>query len=336
LKNLILYLFLIIIFIPACQNPANQDRRCEKSTEHLSENYSLLKPDTLHPEKKISLSYGDLSIVFADNSAYGPEHRAGYNGIAELRHKIQDSTIFVPFYAGFNLEHIFGGDSLIQLFEPRLHPMELFRISDQEVLLYQSPTPLSHVESQTYFKVVEPHYIDITFRFIIHRDHFFKHGYAGLFWASYIHGPADRNIYFIGKEKESGYSGWITAYSKEHGAKSTHTWEQDTTTLYFAPDFNATLASHFSDYSYRYPFYYGRFHNLVLAFMFDTPGKIRFSQSPTGGGEFNPAWDFQYIIPDIKVGREYSFRARMIYKKFKGKENIEEEYRKWKFSLNQI
>jgi hypothetical protein len=73
---------------------------------------------------------------------------------------------------------------------------------------------------------------------------------------------------------------------------------------------------------------------MVLAFMFDAPGRIRFSQSPTGGGELNPAWDFQYIIPDVKIGREYSFRARMIYKKFMGKKDIEKEYFTWKESFN--
>ncbi|NOY59865.1 MAG: hypothetical protein GXO75_13195 [Calditrichaeota bacterium] len=92
-----------------------------------------LKPENLTPRKSITIEKGNLKVVFADNSASGANHKAGYNGIAELYHKDQDSSVFVPFYAGFNLEHIFGGDSLNPLFEPRKSPMELFRIADDEV-----------------------------------------------------------------------------------------------------------------------------------------------------------------------------------------------------------
>ncbi len=94
-----------------------------------------LKPENLTREKSITIEKGNLKVVFADNSAFGENHKAGYNGIAALFHKDQDSSVFVPFYAGFNLEHIFGGDSLNPLFEPRKFPMELYRIADDEVLL---------------------------------------------------------------------------------------------------------------------------------------------------------------------------------------------------------
>ena len=156
-----------------------------------------LRPHDLGPQHVVSISNGVIHAVFVDNTAYGEVHRAGYNGIAGLTHAAQDSSVFVPFYAGFNLEHIFGGDSLAELFEPRKHPMELFRISADEVMLYQAPTPLSAVESRTAFKLKDPHYIDVDFRFIVHDSHFFKHGYAGLFWASYIHEPADKRIHFL-------------------------------------------------------------------------------------------------------------------------------------------
>ena len=122
-------LFLLSILLGACST----------SNKSIGNN---LKPDHLDTEKFVRLEKGELDVVFADNSAFGEYHRAKYNGIAELYHSAQDSSIFVPFYAGFNLEHIFGGDSLIELFEPRNHPMELYRVSDTEVQLYQSSTPL--------------------------------------------------------------------------------------------------------------------------------------------------------------------------------------------------
>lgn len=69
---------------------------------------------------------------------------------------------------------------------------------------------------------------------------------------------------------------------------------------------------------------------MVFAQLFDAKGIIRFSQSPTGGGPANPAWDFQFIIPRPKTGKIYSFKARLIYKPFVSAEDIRSEYVKWK------
>jgi len=196
--------------------------------------------------KPISISSGDLQAVFIDNDKYG-QHRSGYNGISELRHSAQDSNLFVPFYAGFNLEHIFAGDSLSNLFEPRRFPMELNRISKNKVELYQAETPISYVESWTTFKMVPPHYIDVNFHCIIKSDEFFKHGYAGIFWASYINSPQDNKIYFSGREKQSEKTKWIGAYSIKHGVESTHVGTGDNFNLFTVPCFNITLASHYSN-----------------------------------------------------------------------------------------
>jgi len=306
-----------------------------KISESLSDTVDQcsLKPENLESHKVIRLANSVLNVVFTDNSANDQDHLAGYNGITELTHMSQDSSVFHPFVAGFNLEHIFGGDSLTKVFEPRKHPMELYKVSDKEVLLYQSPTPLSGVESQTVFRLTDSHYIDITYRFRIHEQKFFRHGYAGLFWASYIDAPADRNIYFHGYERGSDSLGWISAYSSAHGLKSTHVGRDDTDSLYFAPNINTHMLFHdLSDYIYEQPFYYGRFHNMVLAFMFQTDHRIRFSQSPSSGLDeaIYPAWDFQFIVPDFEVGRIYSFEARIMYKVFAGADDVLGEFEVWK------
>jgi hypothetical protein len=67
-----------------------------------------------------------------------------------------------------------------------------------------------------------------------------------------------------------------------------------------------------------------------LAFLFDSDQIIRFTQSPSGGGPHNPAWDFQYIIPHPKTNREYSFKGRLVYKPVTDKEDIRQEYIHWK------
>lgn len=314
-RKAFLYVILLCIFSGSCLK---------------TEQTGGLKPEGYESQQMLTVEEGDLRAVFVDNTAVTPDHRAGYNGIAQLYHARQDSGVFVPAFAGFNLEHIFGGDSLHQLFEPRLHPMALFRKTENEVLLYQEPTPLSAVESLTSFKVVAPHYIDVTFECILHDVDFFPQGYAGIFWASYIQNPADKKIYFRGVDEKGSDARWVDAWSEEHGVSSTHRSVEDDHDFFFAEDFNASLASHFSDYRYTEPYFFGRYGHMMLGFMFDAAEVIRFSQSPTGGGRFNPAWDFQYLIPTPREGKKYSFRARMVYKPFISEKDMAEEYKRWK------
>lgn len=292
-----------------------------------------LKPVGLAAKSFVFVEAGQLKATFVDNSAFGEFHRAGYNGIAELFHQQQDSSIFVPFYAGFNLEHIFGGDSLGEIFEPRKAPMFLYQ-DENKILIYQPATPASSVENLTKFEIVAPHYIDVEFRCIIHSKNFFPHNYAGLFWASYINAPSNKHIYFWGQDKNQEGKSWIAAYSSKHGFKSCHRWKNDNADYYFAPNFNLTLVNNFSDYKYDLPVYFGKYHNMAFAYFFDQSDGIRFSQSPTGGGATNPAWDFQYIIPNLKVGKEYSFKARLVYKPFISNEDILKEYSDWEYAVN--
>ena len=68
---------------------------------------------------------------------------------------------------------------------------------------------------------------------------------------------------------------------------------------------------------------------MALAYFFESSEVIRLSQSPTGGGSTNPAWDFQYLIPNPKTEKEYNFKARMVYKPYINNEDIRQEYEKW-------
>ena len=105
---------------------------------------------------------------------------------------------------------------------------------------------------------------------------------------------------------------------------------KDLYNFHFAPNFNVKLFNAFSDYRYELPFYYGRFHNMAIAYLFESSEVIRFAQSPDGGGKNQPAWDFQYLIPNLRIDFEYDFRARIIYKPFISAEDMVEEYGSWK------
>src|SRR5207245_708319 len=101
---------------------------------------------TVPTKPYIVLRRGPLEAVVVDNRAVDddvlPGHRAGYHGIASLKHDTQRRNLFVPSYAGLNFEHIHDGtvqDSKV-LFEPRNAPMELRVIDDHAAELYQGPT----------------------------------------------------------------------------------------------------------------------------------------------------------------------------------------------------
>lgn len=277
----------------------------------------------------ITLAVGDLTVTFVDNQAVLP-HRAGYNGIGALLHKNLPDSIFVPFYAGFNLEHIFSGDNMAQKFEPRVHPMKLLQTGENSVELHQSPTPLSKFESWTRFTLQPPHAIDVEFRCQAHPGDFFAHGYIGLFWASYINAPEDKHIHFWGYSNDNPEPRWISAYSETHGDKSTHLSAADPHELFFAENFGTQfLARDCSEYRFLKPFYYGRFRDMVIIYMFNNDRDIRFSQSPTGGGPQNPAWDFQFIIEPFEFNRIYSFKSRIVYKPFVSEADVMGEFERW-------
>lgn len=281
---------------------------------------------------------GDLTAVIGDNAAQG-EHRAGYNGVWSLRHKAGARSLFVPAVAGLNFEHIFSGEPTPDakvFFEPRNAPMTFRRLSDSEGELHQPPTPTFHLESWTRFTLVAPHYLDMHFRCVAHQ-HVFPRGYIGLFWASYINAPADKSLYFLGRETgRTGASLWMQLCTQSHNDESTVSHRDDPITLTFAPDPRETLFKSFSRFRFDEPFYYGLFDDLVWITMFDRSEGIRFTHSPSGGGvnaelkTTNPAWDFQYIIPKYEVMKEYSFKARAVFRPRCSRAEVLEEYRRWK------
>jgi hypothetical protein len=277
---------------------------------------------------------GDLTAIIGDNDAAGM-HRAGYNGVWSLTHRTQPINVFVPEVAGLNLEHIFDGDKLDRdnsrriFFEPRNAPMTFRKISDSEAELHQPPTPTFHLESWTRFTLVAPHYVDMGFRFRP-TQHAFTHGYIGLFWASYIHGPEDKSFYF----RQGNL--WQQLCTQRHNDESTVRHRDDKVELQFSQGHIDCLYRNFSPLRYEDPFYYGVVRDMTYLLMFDRSEGIRFTHSPSGGGiskEFqttNPAWDFQYILPKYEVKREYGFRARLAYRPRCSRAEILREVDQWR------
>jgi hypothetical protein len=282
------------------------------------------------------LKAGELTAILGDNSAAG-EHRSGYNGIWSLRHAACSRDLFVPSIAGLNLEHIITGEHLDDdklFFEPRNSPMALTRLSETEAELHQPPTSASRVESWTRFQLVAPHYIDMQFRCVAHEP-VFTRGYLAFFWASYINAPLDKSLYFLG-----GLPGqknqWSQLCPQWHNDQSTVRHRDDQFDMSFPEGGRDALFKNLSRLRFDEPFYYGHFDEMIWILMFDRSSGIRITQSPSGGGfsaQFNttnPAWDFQFLIEKPEVKKEYSFRTRAVFRRRCHRDEIVEEFKRWK------
>jgi len=274
---------------------------------------------------------GDLTAVIGDNEAY-QGHRAGYNGVHRLIHQTYPKSLFTV--AGLNLEHIFDGDQDLRgdtkvLFEPRNFPMTLTKISDSEAELHQEETPTFHLESWTRFMIIAPHNIDVIFR-CKPCQHVFKHGYIGLFWASYIDGPENKSIYFRDDK------GWVQLCAQTHSNQSTVVPVDNKIELKFTPETREMLYKNFSPLRFSDPLYYGLFGTHQYILMFDRTDGIRFAHSPSAGGPPSAtevAWDWQFIIPTYDVLREYGYRARVVYRERCSRAEVLKEFRTWRASL---
>ena len=277
----------------------------------------------------VVLERAGVRAVIVNNQAVDdkvlPGHREGYSGVASLTHRGQDRNLFVPMYAGLNFEHIHDGTVQPReiLFEPRHAPMEIRQADKHTAELHQPPTPHWQLESWLRYRLLEDGTIEMTVECVPHAKTF-KNGYIGLFFASYIHQPESLDIHFLGHP--AGDSGseakWIRGVTPEHGTRPTHPAFDDQREFPHDAQFPLTLVFNLSDYRYAEPWYYGVSHGMAFVQMFRPLNQVRLSQSPSGGGDGNPAWDFQWFIPQYEVGQRYRFVMRAMYLPFESAEQV--------------
>lgn len=286
------------------------------------------------------LKRGDVTAVIVDNGAVDdstlPGHRAGYSGVASLTHTKWNDNLFVPSYAGLNYEHIHDGTNQERdvLFEPRRASMELRVVSPTIVELYQAPTPTWKLESVLRYEMLDDGTIEMTLE-CIPRAKTFRNGYVGLFWASYIHQPESKDIHFLGSDSRKGKPEWIRGITPSHGVLATHLSKDDQRNFKHDEDFPLTLAFNRSQHFFSEPWYYAVSHDMAFVQMFRPQDEIRLTQSPSGGGNGNPAWDFQWFIPDYEVGKLYRMVMRAQYVPFESAEQIQRVTRANRSALRQ-
>jgi hypothetical protein len=275
-----------------------------------------------------------LVCTIGNNAAAG-EHRAGYNGIFRMVAPGAEESVYVPAFAGLNLEHYFDGRPNSEdprvFFEPRHTPMEFRKLSPVKAELRQAATPVYGVESRTIFELKEPYYVDVHYTAIPRKDGYVG-GFLGIFWASYINGPLDKSIYFLRGDSRSPE--WVQFATQVHGRDSTVRRTGDRNELGRGDD-PTSLFGNFSPLTYAEPFFYGRFRDMVLIYIFKPSPYLRFAHSPSGGGraasgdDTNPAWDFQLVIPEPQLGRAYELEIRVVYKTWAGRADVLREARSW-------
>ena len=277
----------------------------------------------------VVLERAGVRAVIVNNQAVKdnvlPDHREGYSGVASLTRRGQDRNLFVPLYAGLNYEHIHDGTDQARdvLFEPRRAPMEIRRAEEHTAELHQPPTPHWQLESWLRYTLLEDGTIEMTLDCVPHAKTF-KNGYIGLFFASYINQPESLDIHFRGTAANDTTSEakWIRGVTPEHGVRPTHLAFNDQREFAHDAQFPMTLVFNLSDYRYREPWYYGVSHGMAFAQMFRPQDQTRLSQSPSGGGDGNPAWDFQWFMPQYEVGKRYHFVMRAMYLPFESAEQV--------------
>ena len=316
-----------------------------------AEEHSVKPITTIHqksggwkvPEKNyVVLKRGDVEIVVVNNEAVDdnvlPGHKAGYSGVAKISHKNQDKNLFVPSYAGLNYEHIHDGKTRDRdiLFEPRKLPIQLRQVSEYAVELYQAPAGHYQLESCQRYELLEHGTIQLTYE-CTPRARTFANDYIGLFWASYIHQPEDLSIRFPGFENVEGKSTkdypepqMVRGVTPQHGTQATHRGKSDNRMFNHDTDFPLSLVFGYSRHRFDQPWYFGVSHSMGFAQIFRDNDLIRLTQSPSGGGSGNPAWDFQYFVPKYEVGKTYRFVMRAVYHPFNLRaeffDRIAEEY----------
>ena len=292
----------------------------------------------------VRIESGDLAVVFRDNST-SPRNLSGIASLRNLRHAPNFDAFdpdAVGASAGLNFEHIISGHKNDNnKFTPRHGPYRMVVLDDSSVkLVRQAQDSPWRVASELVYRVVEPHYIDFHFRCTPkNAARFGPRGYAIFFFANYMNDVLDPAINFRGFESADGGETWIAS----DAPKGHPDWQsggnyrsREASELEYDDDVQFRLNTWTYDWPrIAKPFYYGRAANgMTLILMFDRlhsqRDQIRFSLYKFKLPKHpRPAWDFQYVINQVKSDESYGFKGRLVWKKFESADDCYREYELW-------
>jgi hypothetical protein len=295
--------------------------------------------------ESLRIEQGELSVQFRDNSQ-SPGVLSGIDALFNIAHS-DEFDAYDPdtqgASAGLNFEHIISGHATPNnKFTPRQGRYTLHQLPDGKsvILVRRAEDSPWKVASTLKYTVNEPHYVDFEFRCTPQDASLFApHNYAIFFFANYMNDVQDVSLHFRGREARDAKESWISA----DAPKGHPDWSGGGNyRAYPAHDLEYDDNVEFSLNTWTYdwprisrPFYFGRAaHDMCLTLMFDRlyseQDQIRFSLYKFKLPKHpRPAWDFQYVINEVRSGVEYGFRGRMVWKKFVSAEDCHDEYERW-------
>ena len=305
------------------------------------------------PVHSAYISNENWSGLLHDNIGNKGRSGSGFNPLmynAYPWHRLYDTG-----YVGLNFEHIFNGlkaDNPRAMFTPRKDPVNLFQLSFEiekppHITLYWPAEGSAWgMECQMVYTVRDDG-IDMNFSATPRRDEY-PLGYAAMMWASYMNRTIDRKIHFWGEQ--NGTEGWLSFGDDTETGFETGTVRY--TGLDDLPYEEGAQALNIIEHPSKHfiePFYYGLADGdgdlkttddtMAYIMMFDQKEAIRlamwnFIKDKDGNYDpHSPAWDWQFVIRNPKVGDTYSYHARMEYVPFVSAEDVRERYIKWTKSL---
>ena len=301
--------------------------------------------------ERVTLKAGKLEGVLHDNASNADQDGAGFNPLRYTDYP--NSSLYGPDKVGLNFEHIFNGmakDHDPSFFTPRGDRNELVIHSENSASIRFAPEDCTWGMGSTMtYTLREPHYVDLTFRCTPTADRFDK-GYAAMMWASYMNCTRSREIHFLGREGDR--EGWVTFGNMVNGEPEVGTVAYvDTKPLPYEEKSRTLNVIEHPTKKFVEPFYYGLVDGdndlkteddtLVYIMMFDQTAPIRFAMwnfiknAERKPDTHSPAWDWQYVIRDPKMGQTYGYRARVVIKPWVNRDDVVQEYRSWRKGLDQ-
>ena len=264
------------------------------------------------------------------------------------------ANLFRDDAVGINFEHIFNGvkgDNSLAMFTPRKDLCLLKKVGEPQ---YELSWPVKgsqwEMEARMLYDFSKENRVDLHFECSPKADRY-PLGYVAMMWASYMNRAVDRRIHFWGKEGER--TGWVAFGEKKGGGVEMGTVSQaGVARLPFEEGAHRLNISEHPEKAFITPFYYGVIDGdhdlkttedrLLFMVLFDQTESIRFAmwnffKDQAGNPDtHSPAWDWQYVIRDPKVGQRYGYRARLVVTPFLKREQVWEEYEQWQRDIGKV
>ena len=298
------------------------------------------------------LRNGRLWGRLLDNTANRDRQGSGFNPLVHLSYP--GHPIFRVEDTGLNFEHIFNGaaaDHAISMFTPRTDPVELLVRSESSAKLHwPGESNTWGIESWMTYDFVAPDAIDMTFRTRLTKAGRAPLGYVAYMWASYMAFARDRRIHFYGTDGEKeGWTSFGEALPNGGGIEMGTVAHAKVSPLPHEPEAQLLNVVENTRKRFLRPYYYGLIDGdhdvtttddtLACIMMFDQEEPIRFAMwnfisDATGvPSTHHPAWDWQYVVRDPELNRDYGYRARLTIRPWTNREEVHRLFESWRRGL---